>query len=476
MAWLTVTDSLWRGLRRSWLVVASGIALLLLLLAAVLLPQLPGQVSGDATAAARWLAGTSADYGALGALLRALGFFNVLHSPLLQVLLAVLTLILFIYLGDQIAVLLRYWQLPALLHQPGGEPGKPLDLPPGGRVLYRRRIAAPQPPNEVTDGLRRRLALEFDRVDSTALTSLPDDDRNEDPPAEGLPAPEQRLLAARNLRWTPVRLVLFVGLLLALSAVWLIVITGWELSTPILAPGDEFRSSSHAITLHYSVTQGTAGIAPQVRVQAGSATVVLPAAAAAGSVSGIDVRVEPGYPALYVRTASGEPALARAGQSETSAGLGLTFPSPGSEESLILPNEAIGLRIVRMGEEAAVAADAGFLLEVYQGDSSQPARRMAIGAEPVEKIPLNDTGLELEFAQLPGLAVDFRYMPGLWLLWLALVLVLLGALSFWFRPAFLLIQVAPWPAQRSVVVAQSDNSAALAVLAAYMVENEEATP
>jgi hypothetical protein len=485
MALLTATDGLWRGLRRSWLVVACAIALLLLLLAAVLLPQVPGQVSGDATATARWLTGVSAEYGALGSLLRALGFFNVLHSLLLQVLLAVLTVILFIYLGDLIATVLRYRRLPILLRQPGSEPGQALDLPPGGRILHRRRLAASQLPDGVVEELRLQLVQRFDRVESAAVAIQALETEEENSPIADAPAPEQRLLATRNLRWAPVRLALFVGLLLALLAVWLIVNAGWELSTPVLAPGVEYRSSHHAVTLHYSPTQGVAGTesqvpqvpqVPQVIVQVGPATVALPAATGTGRVAGVDVRVRQALPGLYVTTTDGEPALARAGQTETGAGLGLTFPSPGSEEAIILPDEAIGLRIVRLGEEVAESAGAGFLLEVYQGESSQPTRRLTVGAEPVERVTLDEQGLELEFAQLPGLVVDFRYTPGLWLLWLALVLVLVGALSFWWRPAFLLLQVAPWPVERSVVVAQSDDPAALAMIARHLVAGKDSTP
>lgn len=474
MAWLTAADALWQGLRRSWLVVACAVALLLLFLAAMLLPQLPGLVRGDATATARWLAGTSAEYGVLGELLRALGFFNVLHSLLLQLLLAVLTLILFIYLGDVIATIWRYRRLPGLLHHAGNEPGEPLDLPPGSQTLYRRRLAAPQPPDGVVVDYQRRLSRDYDRVERAEVAAQTDAD-----PAEGAGeagSPEQRLLALRNVRWAQRRLALFGGLLLALLTVWLILIAGWELTTPVLAPGVEYRSANHGITLHYSVTQSTADLEPQVYVQVGSASGVLPATAARGSINGINVWVRPVLPGLYVTTVAGEPVLARAGQTETSAGLGLTFPAPGSEESIILPDEAVGLRIVRLGEETASTAGGGFLLEVYQGESSQPARRMTIGAEPVERVVLAEEGLELEFVQFPGLVVDFRHTPGLWLLWPALALVLAGALSFWRRPGFLLVQVAPWPVQRSVVIAQSDDPAALAVLAAHPAQREGSTP
>jgi hypothetical protein len=473
MAWLTAADVLWRGLRRSWLVVACAVAFLVLFLAAVLLPQLPGLLSGDATASTRWLAGASADYGVLGELLRALGFFNVLHSLLLQLLLAVVTLILLVYTGDAIALVLRYRRLPGLLQQPISEQGEPLDLPPGGRTLYRRRFAAPQPPDEVVGAIRQRLSRRYEQVESAEVRTRSVADLAEGASEAG--PPEQRLLAMRNRRWVPMRLLLLVGLLLALVTIWLVVVAGWELSTPVLAPGAEFRLSNHAITLQYSVTHTTAGVEPQLNIQVSPASAVFPVAAT-GSIDGVNVRVRPSLPSLYVTTTGGEPALARAGQTETNAGLGLTFPSPGSEESIILPNEAIGLRVVRLGEEAAGAAGAGFLLEVYRGESSQPARRMTIGAERVERVALNEGGLALEIVQLPGVVVDFRHTPGLWLLWPALALVLAGALSFWYRPAFLLIQVAPWPVQRSVVVAQSDDPAALAPVLIHLVATEESTP
>jgi hypothetical protein len=426
--------------------------LLLLLVSGQLLPQLPGQLSADSTAAERWLLGASADYGAAGDLLRGLGLFNVLHSMLLQLLLTVLTLVLCVYLGDMVAVALQYRQLPTLLTQSTGEPGEPLPLQTAQK-LYRQRLASTVPLDEMVSQLQSDLSTRYEHVIS-AVT--PNADNAEQ---------ETRLLATRALRWAAVRLVLMAGLLLAVLTVWRIVIAGWEVSAPVLAPGGEYHLASHGIVLNYHVPTTLQEAGPQLQVQSGGQQLILPAAErVTASVGAVDVVARPSAPGLYVMTSDGKRALARAGQSETVAGVGLTFPAPGSEESMILPAEAIGLRIVRLGAEVAAESGAGYLLEVYRGEESQPEKRVDIGAKPVESVVLNDKGLTLRFVQMPGLAVEVRYLPGVWLLWLALLLVLLGALGFWFRPAFALVQVAPWAGEQTVVTLQSDEAAALAAL------------
>src|SRR5690606_32680248 len=60
-------------------------------------------------------------------------------------------------------------------------------------------------------------------------------------------------------------------------------------------------------------------------------------------------RVSPSAPALWVASAGGAPSLARPGETERHEAIGLAFPSPGSEESLLLPDLAAGLRLVRTG-------------------------------------------------------------------------------------------------------------------------------
>jgi hypothetical protein len=56
------------------------------------------------------------------------------------------------------------------------------------------------------------------------------------------------------------------------------------------------------------------------------------------------------------------------------------------------------------------------------------------------------------------MTASVRYQPASWLFWVALVLLLVGVVGFCYQPAFLLIQLAPWPMARTVVVAQSDRA------------------
>jgi hypothetical protein len=484
MAWVSPVDTIWRVLRRPWLLVGSGVVVILLLTCALLLPQLPGQMSRDPTAASRWLVGVSADYGATGALLRGLGLFNVLHSFLIQLVLAVITLILCVYLGELLAALVRYRRLPAVLTMPLPEPASPLPLPPILPV-YRRRVADAQPPELASARMQEHLAKNFEQVTRTEVPFTAATDAQA--PEAGQPATgaqeagpesappalhEVRLLATRHLRWAYVRLALMAGLLLAIAVVWWIVLAGWEVTSPLLAPGEEYRLPTHGLELHYGVTPGEGQVAAQLGIQVAGATITLPVtSAAATTIAGVDLRTTLAAPGLYITTADGTPALARAGQSETQSGLGLTFPTPGSEESVILPALAVGLRIVRMADSDGPTR---YLLERYEGDDSQPTERIEI--EPalaaLERVTIGETSLQ--FSQFPGITVDVRYLPGVRLLWLAVGLVLLGGLGFWFQPAFVLAQIGPWPVERSVVILQSDVAAAIEPLPEPPPAQEEA--
>jgi hypothetical protein len=460
MAWVTAVDTLWRGLRRPWLLIAGGAAVLLLLLSALLLPQLPGQLSRDPTATARWLVGVSAEYGPLGGILRGLSLFNVLHGFLIQLVLALLTLILLIYLADLVRSLWWWRRLPGLLAQPPVEPGTPLPLPQVQK-LYRRRSAAQQLPGETERSLQNHLAQRFDQIQRVELP-LPPVEQSTEAEAPGV---EIRLLALRPWRWAYLRLAFVAGLLLAITVVWWIVLAGWEVAAPVLAPGAEYRAAAQQLLVQYHVVTGEGDLQPQVRVGVNEAQVTIPVTTSASvKVAGVDVETAPAAPGLYIATVDGAPALARAGQAETEAGLGLTFPSAGSEESVILPAQAVGLRIVRLVDGSG--GQANYMLEIYQGDSAQPTERVELGRQAVERVtvsPANPNGDEtiLQFVRLPGVAVVARYLPGLQLLWVALLLFLLGTVGFWQQPAFVLAQIGPWPVERSVVVLQSDQAAAI---------------
>ena len=75
---------------------------------------------------------------------------------------------------------------------------------------------------------------------------------------------------------------------------------------------------------------------------------------------------------------------------------------------------------------------------------------------------------ELRFVPLPSMAAAVRYQPAIWLLWVALALVIIGAVGYRYRPAFLLLQLAPWPTAHTVVVAQSDDAAEIERLRLFL--------
>ncbi len=95
-------DALWRFLRRPSLAILLALLLLALLIAARVVPQLPGQAAEDPASAMRWLNAEQDSWGAWGGLLRALGLFNVSDSPLFYLLLALLALVCGVHLAAAI--------------------------------------------------------------------------------------------------------------------------------------------------------------------------------------------------------------------------------------------------------------------------------------------------------------------------------------------------------------------------------------
>jgi hypothetical protein len=471
-------DASWRALRRPWPLIVSGVTVLLLVISARILPQLPGQLSSDPAMAARWLLGASAEYGVLGDILRTLGLFNVLHSFLLQVVLAVISLILFVHLGDLLAALWRYRRLASLLHEPATGLGVPITSP-APQPVYRLRQASNQPPESLAEQVRNELTARFGQVlianvalPAAAASSIAASAQVDEPPDTS--TVETRLLAMRYAVWSNLRPLLILGLLVALVAVWLIVTVGWELAPIVLAPDDTYRFTPYSLELTYQIEHQSEQVRPSLAARVGAtegSTVVT--GPMEMSLDGVDIRAQPGTPALLITTADGEPDLTRVGQSDASSSLGLTFPSPGSEESVVLPKQAIGLRIVRMADQMDTSTDHAFMLEIYQGDSPQPTQRVTIDGNRVETVPIDEQGLALQVMALPGLEVSARYLPGAWLLWIAAALVVVGAIGFWFRPAFVLAQIAPWPAERAVVVAQSDVRSEIAALQEWLSRSDE---
>jgi hypothetical protein len=302
--------------------------------------------------------------------------------------------------------------------------------------------------------LESRLAVAFDAVQRTTVPTGDDAAAG----AGEEPGRRVRLLALRAPWAAYLRALCVSGLLLALSGVWVTAYYGWSLTLTALAPGSSYRNSAQDVALTYQATAADPGPAASVLLvslgeEEGTLAVDEEWRLRLGAT---DVRAEPDGPGLLVEAADGRAALVRPGQSRGAAQVGLVFPAIGSEETLLLPDDGLGLRVVRSAESATP-----FLVEVYESDNVQPVQRIPLSADGVATLPVGDAAIDLRFTPLPSLAVTVRHIPAPWLFWVALALTAVGGIGFLRAPAFLLAQIDPWPPERSVVVLQGPRSADL---------------
>ena len=463
-----VNSALWRALNRPWVLLAPCIALFLLAVSTYYLPQMPGQLRDDPLAAARWLIGVSADYGLAGDIFRPLGLFAVLYSPLLHLLLALTGLTLLVNLGTQVGIAWQLHRLPSLLQVPAVAPA-PLAIPPT-QPLYRWRQAQPTKPDELVAQIRVALATRFDWIENSQITLPPQITK-----ATGATvyedAQEQRLLATRLARWSILRPLLLSGLLSLFFVIWLNVTAGWAVSPPALAPGGNYRYAARDLRLRYAVTDGAASV---LEAQVGQASGRLAVADAAHLWLGaVEIQSRPGPPGLLVSTAGAAALSGRPGQSEPTDTVGLLFPQPGSEESVVLADQGAALRIVRLlAEDGSTADPATFSVEVYANSQEQPSQRIEVRQAQTATLTLAGSATTLRFVPLPGLLIDVRYLPGGWLIVPALALMLLGMLGCWVRPAFVFVQIAPWPEGRALLIVQSDSQQAVVALQTWLGNGE----
>jgi hypothetical protein len=97
---------------------------------------------------------------------------------------------------------------------------------------------------------------------------------------------------------------------------------------------------------------------------------------------------------------------------------------------------------------------ADYLVEIFRIGVDSALQRVQVAGGATEVIPLDGTAESLVFLPTTGLSVHARWTPGMWLLGLALAMMIVGAYGHRNAPAFLILQVGPWPVDRSVVVAQ----------------------
>jgi len=456
--WQTAASAVWAAVTSPWVALALSALVALLLALTWLLPQLPGQLDSEAGAADRWLAAAAAGTGALGGLLRSLGLFQIMQSTLLQLLLGLLIFVLLVQLARLALGAYALRQVPNVLDHSGGVNGEPLSVGAGGALLRWRR-AHPSPPLALAGELQRLLDARLRHVERRTVRVAHSPTAEADAAEGGDPLTlEERLLAVRGMTAALLRPLLALGMLAAALLIWTDATFGWEYTAEHLAPGERMADAIHNVRFEYRIEEPAAGILqPQLVASVGNETAFIPVTQEMQErVGNATVRAQPGAPGLIVQTVNSELLLARPGQATPVSSIGLGFPSAGSEETLLLPQQAAGLRIVRVEKGAPGPQDDSFLVEVFQSGSEQAVLRTEITGSEIVSIPTYAGTVVLAMTPLPNLSIQVRHSPGQWLLWAALVLAALGLPGFWQQPGFVLAQVGPWPPERAVVTVQSD--------------------
>ena len=142
LGWQAAVRSLWHAASSPWLVLALSILLVLLLALGWLLPQVPEGLAQRSRWPKRWLTSTAAGWGGLGNLLRTLGLFQVMHSPVLQLLLAVLLFAILVQLARLVWTTWLLRKAPHTLDVTTGVNGEPLPIATAGTLL-RWRLSHP---------------------------------------------------------------------------------------------------------------------------------------------------------------------------------------------------------------------------------------------------------------------------------------------------------------------------------------------
>jgi hypothetical protein len=457
-----LVDTLWRALNQPWFLLACSILGLLVALAALLLPQLPGQLNDEPAAAARWLLNISGNYGAGGELLRSLGLFNVLHSGLLRFLLALLAITLLVQTSARIGALLARRRLLAQWQQPAPV-GSPVPLAPY-LPLFRRRLHLAQPADITSAKLANILRHHFAQFIVTSTTLDLPSATSVGSNAAGDGTPECRWLVLTPPVAENLRLIALCGLLAAIATVFYIISVGWQVTTPLLAPTDTFWSAARDLELAYHPP--TAELPASVQLIHAGRSITHPIGSEGQfQIGNLTAVVDMPAPGLLISTATGNPELLRLGQAVPSYAVGLSFPLPGTEDTVLLPEAGIGLRLVR-----STTSEEEFLVEVYQSDAIQPAQRLVISQSTPQTITIDPQGLALHLLPQPALRISVRYVPALWLMVLAFAIILVGAVGFWRRPSLGSIQLVPWTPHDSMLILQSTSPLELDRLVDHIME------
>jgi len=459
LPWRDPLGILWKFLLRSWLLILLGVLAFLLILSALFVPQLPSHLADNPAEASRWMA-TARDGMGVGTLIETLGLFDVLHSTLLRLLLTLIGLTLAIHFADMLGIAIHQYCLPKRLTDPPSASGEYLPLA-SPIPLYHRQSNSSQSTQNKADLLRNQFEHQFDDIVEVEVSETNADAAESD-------VSEKRILARRHTLFSFLRPLLMLGLLLSLVPVWNITVYGWELTPNPLGPGDEVRYELKELEMRYDILADTSestsesnAQTTQLVVQIGNNEQIFPIEESLRTtINQIEIRAETGPPALRVSLPDGQEKLALPGQSTASSSVGLVFPSVGNEKVVLLPTQAMGLRIVRGQNEEQPY----FLLEVLDQSSAEPIQREEVIEGNSQTIKIEKGNMILQIDSLPGLAVSARYLPDTWLFIPALLLVLLGALGYWRRPGFIFAQLFSQDDNQTIFLCQGNSASTLATI------------
>lgn len=467
-----VLAAAWRFCTNSTLLLVTGLLTLVLVLTALLLPQLPNNLQSSSAAATRWLMAMGAEFGAVGGVLRTLGLFNLLHSPIYILLLAGLIFLLAMQLARQVGVALALRQIPAIFATPRST-DEPLALPPM-LDLFRRRVGIQALVAAAADAAEQSLATQLGdtRRETLATADAPTDD-SPDPTPE---FDEVRLLAVRHLWAAWLRPVLVLGLLVAVTSLWLNAAFGWEVLPDTLAPGGVYRYPPRNLEIAYLLDEASDTLAAGVRTRLGGAELIVPIEPAGEHQVGSAVLLTRAQtPGLVVQTTPADVQLALPGEPPTTGAVGFSFPQAGSEQSLLLPDAAMGVRLVRGTPSNGTINP--YMLEVYESGQAAAMQRELVDVTRVLRIEVDGTEVTLQLTPAPAVDALVRYQPLDWLAWVGLALVLAGLPGFLWRPRFALAQLTPLQATRTQFILQSNHRRTLeSVVTAMTKPDADAAP
>lgn len=446
--WPRSLAAVWRALSHPLPLLGVAVPVALYLLAGWILPQMPGQYVGNPTQATRWLLEIESQYPGWGRLLAGLGLFNVLHSPVFRLLMAALTLLLLVQVGDSLAVWQRARLLKARLPTETGKAGEALPVPGPGPIHRRRWI---QPGDTETLAASASRCLDVLAASTGRLARFLEIQRAQ--------IDRERRWLIQFADWTALaRGVTPAGLVLALAGLWMGINLGWSVQATDLAPGEEVRFPRWGVNVRLPLSgPGNAdpsGLPVEVELDGTQATLVGPGPLRA-QVDGADVTIRPGSPGLLLATTDGQPRLALPGSGQTTAQMAFVFPGVADEQVVLLPEVGVGVRMVRLDTETP-----SFLVEIVDGASLEVLDRQQVSESarvPVQR-PGGGPAVYLQITPVAGVNVFVSHWPGQVWVWVGLVLALVGLVGVWIRPFFVLLQLSPWPGEHGVWVAQSDRA------------------